>query len=218
MTIPERADAYAKSFPDRPPLQVVTEGAGSQKHDVIYGQFVIGNDYTNKTTYYGAYPHGYLERIAALFPDVDAGTSLDEPLLACPDGRIVRPILQVFSGSLPPGDYVRVDCNPELKPDIVSSVYDIAEAMRPWRPFPLVLADPPYTAADANRYKTPMIDRGRAFRALAEVTRIGGHVVWLDCCWPMHRKDQWRTVGRIGLTRSTNHRVRMVSIFERVAA
>jgi hypothetical protein len=36
--------------------------------------------------------------------------------------------------------------------------------------------------------------------------------------WPMHRKDEWRTVGRIMLVRSTNHRVRCVTIFERVSA
>jgi hypothetical protein len=41
--------------------------------------------------------------------------------------------------------------------------------------------------------------------------------VWLDQVWPMHRKDEWRTVGRILLQRSTNHRVRLVSIFERAA-
>lgn len=200
MTQQERADAYAKAFPDRPPLQVVTEGVGAAKHDVIYGQFVIGNDYTNKTTYYGAYPHGYLERIAALFPDVPRG----------------RDILHVFSGSLPAGNYHRLDLNPELKPDYVGSVYDVCALTghNAWR---LIIADPPYSAADANRYKTPMIDRGRATRALAEACLIGGHLVWLDCCWPMHRKDQWRTVGRIGLTRSTNHRTRMVTIFERVA-
>ena len=40
-------------------------------------------------------------------------------------------------------------------------------------------------------------------------------VVWLDTVWPMHRKDTWRTVGRILLQRSTNHRVRLVTLFER---
>jgi len=43
------------------------------------------------------------------------------------------------------------------------------------------------------------------------------HLVWLDTVWPMHRKAEWRTVGRILLQRSTNHRARIVSIFERVA-
>jgi hypothetical protein len=66
--------------------------------------------------------------------------------------------------------------------------------------------------------ETLMIDRGKVFRSLARVTEPGGHVVWLDTVWPMHSKEEWRTVGRICLIRSTNHRVRLISIFERQAA
>ena len=63
-----------------------------------------------------------------------------------------------------------------------------------------------------------MIVRGKVTRALAEVVRPGGHLAWLDVCWPMHNKTQWVTVGRIFIQRSTNHRVRVLSIFEMVAA
>jgi hypothetical protein len=51
--------------------------------------------------------------------------------------------------------------------------------------------------------------------AIAQVIQPGLHLVWLDTVWPMHRKAEWRTVGRITLLRSTNHRLREVSIFER---
>lgn len=63
-----------------------------------------------------------------------------------------------------------------------------------------------------------MVNRGKATRALAQVVDPGGFLVWLDTVWPMHRKAEWRTVGRILLQRSTNHRARIVSIFERVTA
>lgn len=171
-----------------------------QDHDVMYGVWVIGNDYRNKTPYYGAFPRGLVERIMALFPDVGGS------------------VLHVFSGSLPAGPYVRLDMNAALEPDVVGSVYDVAELFSPakWSAFPLVIADPPYSAADARRYNTPMIDRGRATAALGTVTAPGGHLVWLDTCWPMHRKRVWRTVGRILIQRSTNHRARVLSIFERV--
>lgn len=206
MTLRDRADAYSRAFPDRPPLQVVTEGTGTHRREVVYGQWCIGADYRNKTRYYGAYPAGYLERVMALFPDV-----LETP-------RPKQEILHVFSGSLPPGEYLR--CDSHQPSDFRTSVYDLPEDFRRrGRPsFALVLADPPYSADDAKKYGTPMIHRGRTLAALAEVTRPGGHLVWLDTTWPMHRKDQWVTVGRIGLVRSTNHRVRMVSIFERRAA
>lgn len=36
----------------------------------------------------------------------------------------------------------------------------------------------------------------------------------IDQVWPMHRKAEWKTWGTIGLVRSTNHRMRLVSMFE----
>jgi hypothetical protein len=74
-------------------------------------------------------------------------------------------------------------------------------------PFGLVIADPPNSDADAEKYGVVMVDRGRVTRALATVVRPGGFLCWLDCVWPMHRKAEWLTVGRILLQRSTNHRV-----------
>lgn len=204
MTLSERVAAYANAFPGRPPLQVVTEGAGRDAHEVIYGQWVIGNDYRNKTRFYGAYPNGYLDRVKALFPDI--------PEFNAARGKLNH--LHVFSGSLPEGRYVR--CDTVQPAEITASVYDLEPGLH--GRYPLVFADPPYSAADAVKYKTKMIVRGRVMRSLATVTELGGFVVWLDTCWPMFSKTQWRTVGRIGVTRSTNHRVRMVSIFERLAA
>ena len=84
------------------------------------------------------------------------------------------------------------------------------------RQFPLVIADPPYSAEDAKRYGTPMVNRVKALDALAAVVPVGGHLVWLDTAWPMHSKQQWLTVGLIAIVRSTNHRVRLLSVFERV--
>lgn len=189
----ERRDAYAKAFPRWPASWpwVVRE----QDRDVLLAVWVIGNDYRNKTRFYGAYPRGYLERVAALFPDM------------------TRPeaVLHVFSGSLPPGNYVR--CDSVQDAELRCSVYEIARATA--GTFELIMADPPYTKEDASRYSTPMVDRRRAMAALAEVARPGAFLVWLDTVWPMHRKAEWLTVGRILVQRSTNHRVRVASIFMR---
>jgi 16S rRNA G966 N2-methylase RsmD len=130
-----------------------------------------------------------------------------------PDVTDPADVLHVFSGSLPAGPYVRCDSLQDA--ELRCSVYDLA-ATTPAK-FRLVLADPPYSAADAVKYGTPMVDRRRAMAALAGVVEPGGFVVWLDQVWPMHSKREWVTVGRILLQRSTNHRVRVVSIFERVA-
>jgi hypothetical protein len=170
-----------------------------QQRDVMYATWLIGNDYRNATKFYGSYPPGYLARVLALFPEVQAAD-----------------VLHAFSGSLPAGGYTRLDINPALSPDVVGSVLD-ASAVLGGRRFELVLADPPYSSADAVEYATPMINRGRTLRALADVVRPGRHLVWLDTVWPMHSKRDWLTVGRITIIRSTNHRVRVATIFERAA-
>ena len=44
MTLAERAAAYARTFPGRPPLQLVEEGGGP----ALYGTWVCGNDYASR--------------------------------------------------------------------------------------------------------------------------------------------------------------------------
>lgn len=214
MTLRDRVASYAFLFPDRPALQLVRE----QGREVIYATWLGGQDYRQTSALYGAYPKGYLDRVFALFPDVVTETA------QCRDRGYGRewPVLHAFSGGVPKGPHVRLDLRrhpmPGLHPEVVGSVYDAGTHLAHRPPFALVLADPPYSADDAARYGTPMVDRRRALAGLAAVTRPGGHLVWLDCVWPMHAKRDWLTVGRITLIRSTNHRVRLVSIFERRAA
>lgn len=218
MTLQQRVDAFQRAFPKWPASwpRIVREG----DHDVLYAIWVMGNDYRTRTKFYGAYPHGYLKRVMALFPDAAGNPECPRFDPDCDGGEgdchdaCEYAVLHAFSGSVPLGPYVRLDANPEVRPDRLGSVYQAGHLFD--QSFSLVLADPPYSKADAEKYGTPMVDRRRALAGLADVTAPGGHLVWLDVCWPMHRKAQWRTVGRILLQRSTNHRVRLVSIFERV--
>jgi hypothetical protein len=190
----DRLAAFQRAFPQWPASWPwLTEEQG---HPTAYAVWVIGPNYRNPTRFYGAYPNSYLDRVLALFPDVAP-----------------QAMLHVFSGSLPAGAYTRCDL---VQPaELQCSVYDLPRRTR--ARFRLTLADPPYTPADAARYGTPSIDRRRALAALAAVTRPGGFCAWLDTCWPMHAKSQWVTVGRILLQRSTNHRARVCTLFERVA-
>jgi SAM-dependent methyltransferase len=188
MRLVDRAESYRVAFPQFPPVRADERW--------LDGMWMLGNNYKG-SGYYGAYPPGYLKRVAALFPDVW-------------DARVLHP----FAGSLAGVHGVRVDINPANKPDVVADA-----ACLPFEPasFDLVLADPPYSAADALNYGHPMINRRKVMHELARVTRPGGYMVWLDTTWPMFRKDMWHCFGVIGLVRSTNHRVRLISIFERVA-
>lgn len=204
LTLADRAWAYAHSeFGQKYPasrLTVVTE----QKQPVLYGRWVIGNDYRNKSRYYGAFPNGFLPRLMGLFPDVANHGSTWR----------TQNILHAFSGSLPEGFYQR--CDSHQPAELRCRIEDIAKHAHGL--FELVIADPPYSDTDAEKYGTPMIQRAHVTAALAKVTKPGGHLAWLDCVWPMHKKSEWRTVGRIAITRSTNHRVRDLTLFERQAA
>lgn len=194
LTLHERALAYQMNFPECP-ASVWVAGDAAQW---LYGVWQIGAYYANATDYYGAFPRTFVDRVRALFPDI-----------------IEADILHAFSGSLPPGAYTRLDINPNLGAELVGTVYEVA-ALTSQR-FKLVIADPSYSAADAERYGTPSINRGKATRALASVVEPGGHLVWLDTAWPMHSKTLWKYYGLISVIRSTNHRARVVSLFERRA-
>jgi SAM-dependent methyltransferase len=187
MTPQQRADAYHAVFPKFPPLRADDRW--------LDGVWVLGNNYKG-SGYYGAYPPGYLKRVYALFPDVMRSS-----------------VLHACSGSLQGVDGITVDLNPTLRPTICANVHTL-----PFRDaaFPLILADPPYSKADAVHYATPMVKRNVMMRELARVCRPGGHLVWLDTVLPMFSKTQWHWFGALALVRSTNHRVRLCSIFRRV--
>ncbi len=153
----------------------------------VVGTWIMGNDYRVKSAYYGGYPAGYLRRVAALFPDR-------------------KRVLHVFSGkvdlSAMPGD--TVDVSPELEPTYVADAHDLSRI--PLGRYDLILADPPYSVEDAERYQTTMVKRNVVMRSLAAGASPGARVVWLDQVLPMYRKDEWTIEAVIGMVKSTNHR------------
>jgi hypothetical protein len=163
----------------------------------VVGTWIMGNDYRVKSGYYGGYPAGYLRRVAALFPDRQR-------------------VLHVFSGkvdlSAMPGD--TVDCNPAVKPTWVADAHDLSTVKL--AKYDLVLADPPYSVEDAERYQTTMVQRNVVMRSLAAGMAPDARVVWLDQVLPMYRKDEWAIEAVIGMVKSTNHRFRVVTIFRRL--
>lgn len=163
----------------------------------IVGTWIMGNAYGVKSGYYGGYPHGYLRRIKAMFPEKQNA-------------------LHVFSGRVDqsawPGD--TVDLNADMEPTFLDDAQSLLTV--PLENYDIILADPPYSVEDADHYQPSMVKRNKVLKALARV-KPGTHVVWLDQVLPMYRKDQWRIVGVIGMVKSTNHRFRVITIFERVS-
>lgn len=186
-----RIDSYVKVTKFPRSLFISADGR-------VVGTWIMGNDYRVQSEYYGGYPAGYLRRIRALFPEK-------------------RNVLHLFSGKVDlralPGD--TVDINPGLAPTFVDDAQTLARV--PLHKYDLVLADPPYSIEDADRYRTTMVKRNLVMRALKRVSP-GTHIVWLDQVLPMYRKDVFSIEAVIGMVKSTNHRFRVVTVFCRQPA
>ena len=192
-TMAERAELYEQAEPGKKwPASVPWVGPDGR----IYGMWILGQDYRNRSPLYGAYPPNYVMRVEALFPDRDR-------------------VLHLFSGSLPVGSYTRFDIREDAECDVRGDAHQLSTHFRPGE-FDFVMADPPYSCSDADRYGTPWIQRNKVVKEVCKVLRPGGFLVWLDQVLPMYRKDTLNLQGVIGLVRSTNHRFRVVTIFERV--
>ena len=100
-----------------------------------------------------------------------------------------------------------------MEPTFVNDAREFVNV--PLHNFDLVLADPPYSVEDAENYQPTMVKRNKVMRALSRINK-GTHIVWLDQVLPMYRKDTYRIIGVIGMVKSTNHRFRVITIFERL--
>ena len=178
---------YQQAFPQFEPLYLTKSGR-------IEGIWVMGNNYRT-SGYYGAYPHGYLARIMSMFP-----------------GKLK--IIHVCSGSLPAGNYTRVDIRPEVNPDICCNVENLSEYV-PNDHFDVALVDVPYSAEDAEHYGTVMLSRKKVLAECNKILKKNGWVVWLDQVLPMFAKTEWSFSMAIGMIKSTNHRVRAVFGFKK---
>ena len=92
-------------------------------------------------------------------------------------------MLHVFSGkvdlSAMPGD--TVDLNPGLAPTWVADAHDLSSV--PLKKYDLVLADPPYSIEDAERYQTTMVKRNVVMRSLAAASaRARAWCGLIRCC------------------------------------
>ncbi len=171
----------------------------------ISGVWMMGNNYRSKSKLYGAYPPAYMPRMETLFLDKMNGR-----------------VLHVFSGSLPPGQYTRVDINQEAEINgdahnlygLLSKHQHDHDSSLPLS-YDVIFADPPYSAKDAKNYGTKMINRKKVLKECSLCLKPGGFIVWLDTVFPMFRKDELHICGLIGIIRSTNHRVRTAFIFRK---
>lgn len=185
-SLSKRAEFYRRRFPRYPQMWV----SGGW----LMGVWVIGNLYGRADpTIYGGFPGNFLKRVLTLFPDRERR-------------------LDLFAGHTPAeSGSVRVDRDATRRPTVVADaglVLPFADGA-----FDFVLADPPYSAADATQYGFPMIDRRKVMHETRRVVATGGWLAWLDTVRPMYRRQDWTQVGAVGVLVSTNTRVRLLSLF-----
>ncbi len=186
-SLQERAKFYNEAFPR------FAERAWLQASDSwLWGIWSIGNNYKG-SGFYGSYPPRYVDRVMSMFPDAEN-------------------ILHLFSGSLPEGvKGMRFDINSDNDPDITGDAHNLSTIMNAnGYKFDLIMADPPYSAEDADHYGTPMINRNQVVKECHKVLEKGGYLLWLDQTLPMYRRDEWNRCISIGIERSTNHRFRQL--------
>lgn len=191
LTLQERADHYHAMFPNYPRL-LVDKG-------FLMGNWLIGNWYKKDNDYYGSYPHNFIHRMRALFPDTEKEMHLfSGTIKEAPPYRLTYDVIDTYHPTIQ--DDVR---NIGLHGDVFSKV-------------DIVYADPPYLAGDFKKYGVKPFSKAKAIRDLGSVMRGGTFLCWLDNIYPMFNKDTWHLVGTIEVRVGTNTRIRGLTIFRRV--
>jgi hypothetical protein len=212
-TMRDRAAGYAAAFPQFPDSHFMVSDRW------ISATWILGNNYKSISKrgpddkpFYGAYPPSYMRRIWSLFPDA-------------------RRVIHLFSGSLtaeaaaspyPDTVVARIDSRADRNPDLVRDAELFTDIGERSEAFPvvrgdwdLILADPPYSICDAERYGVPLCNKKKVLEQCHLALRPGGILCWMDQSLPMYAKRFWKMVGVITMIRSTNHRVRAVFLFEK---
>lgn len=163
----------------------------------VTGVWFMGNSYKKATDHYGGFQGNFLRRIAAMHPDR-------------------RRVLHLFAGRVDlavfPGD--TVDCDPALSPTYCCDA-ETCDGV-PLADYDFVLADPPYSQSDAERYGKVLVNRNKVIQTLSAGLPTGAFILWLDQVLPMYRKAELKIEAVIGIVGSTNHRFRVLTVLRRV--
>lgn len=164
-----------------------------------------------KVRYYGAYPNGFLERARALL-----GVGRTESVLHVCGGAAKQ---YPAWARLCPSDFT-LDLDERLEPDFLSDANGQLPPLYDDGTWPAILCDPPYTRKDAERYAVHT-DRMPAANALLKnalrSVRVGGRVGMLHYVLPQPPREGVKFVACVGVIAGFNNRMRVYSVFERLA-
>jgi hypothetical protein len=161
-----------------------------------------------KVKYYGAYPNGFLERALMLLGGVNAAT-----LHVCgghakeyPNARLMRNGWTL--------DLDR-DTNPDFHADAREALPLRGSEDESWD---AILIDPPYTEADAEKYRPgagTFPSANLLLRNALAAVDVGGRVGMLHYLLPQPPSDGVRFIACVGVIVGYNNRMRVFSVFER---
>lgn len=163
-----------------------------------------------KVKYYGAYPNGFLERAKALL----GVTNREAILHVCGGHAKAYPNKRVVGVQ----DYT-LDLDPATKPDY------LGDARKPFPEYtvcdrwPAILCDPPYTELDAAKYvpgAETFPTANLVLKHAINAVRVGGRVGMLHYLLPQPPKTA-KFIACVGVVVGYNNRMRVYSVFERLA-
>lgn len=166
----------------------------------------------SKVKYYGAYPGGFLERAKPL---IGCGRKGAKVLHVCGGHARLYPYDPEFLGYGAANDYT-MDIDPETQPDLVADVTDPLQW--PVSQFDGVLCDPPYTEADAAKYRLTSQEfpkPNKLLKLALQCVPVGGMVGMLHYIVPQPPPDVAKFIACIGVFVGYNNRMRAFSVFQR---
>lgn len=126
--------------------------------------------------------------------------------------------LNVFSGMNKRG--VRVDLNPEVKPDVICDIHKLSkcEQMFPVGPrFDIILADPPYSEQEAKElYGTSKLNYKKWTSECDKFLKIGGlFMIYHKFVMPNPNPNKYEVVKRVFIGNRVMHLPRVCIIFQK---
>lgn len=171
-------------------------------HKAFYGEWNYGQNFKNISGYKGAYSQQDLIRLNACIPDMGN-------------------LLHLFSGSIPPGPYCRLDNNfavigqPREGIDIVADATEV-DLHFPPDSFDVVMADPPWSKYHSEEiYNCSLVDKAKVLKSVHKVLKAGGVLIWKDFAKPVWNGLEYDYLGRICIDPSSGHDDRSFKFYQK---
>ncbi|TGM22031.1 class I SAM-dependent methyltransferase [Leptospira meyeri] len=168
----------------------------------FFGEWDYGQNFKNISGYKGAYAQQDFVRLEAAIPDMGN-------------------LLHLFSGSIPPGPYCRLDSNFAVIGTQIPGhdvVGDATEAHLHFEleSFDVVMADPPWSKYHSEEiYNASLVDKAKVLKSVHPILKPGGILIWKDFSKPIWSGSEYDYLGRICIDPSSGHDDRSFKFYKK---